>query len=448
MPIRDMLIFGAFAAIVPMVLFHPYIGALLWVLFGLLNPHRLAYGSAYEFPFALVIGIVTLIGIALTRDHRQLKGGAAGVVLVVLMLWMTVTTIFALTPDAAWEMWWRVTKVLVMTFVLMFLLNTKRHLDLLLAAIVFSIAFYGVKGGIFTVLTGGSSTVLGPNNTLLESNNHLGVANVMTIPLLAHYYQQVRTRWMRWGLLACILFTAAAVLGSYSRGAVLALAAMGLVLWWRSSYKTVTLILALIIGLVLIPFMPERWDTRRRTLETYEHDVSAMSRINSCTAAGNRATDRVLGAGFEYPTPEVIAKYSPATDISVAHSIYFQALGEHGFIGLGLFLLFWGLVWRQCSSLRKQALGKPQLKWAASMMSMMQASLIGYAVGGAFINIAFWDLPYYLYAAIVVTQYVVQRQISTADSVAVQPRRAERIAHVASSPTPRRPGSSVPVEPI
>jgi hypothetical protein len=82
------------------------------------------------------------------------------------------------------------------------------------------------------------------------------------------------------------------------------------------------------------------------------------------------------------------------------------------------------------------------------MMSMMQASLVGYAIGGAFINIAFWDLPYYLYAAIVVTQYVVQRQISTADSVAVQPRRAERIAHVASSPTPRRPGSSVPVEPI
>ncbi len=42
-----------------------------------------------------------------------------------------------------------------MTFVLMCLLHTKRQVHLLLAAIVRSIAFYGLKGGVFTILTGG-----------------------------------------------------------------------------------------------------------------------------------------------------------------------------------------------------------------------------------------------------------------------------------------------------
>jgi putative inorganic carbon (hco3(-)) transporter len=210
------------------------------------------------------------------------------------------------------------------------------------------------------------------------------------------------------GLLVCMLLCAAAVLGSYSRGAVLALAAMGALLWWRSSHKVVTLMLLLLIALVLVPLMPNQWDNRMQTIETYEQESSAMSRIYAWHAAFNIATDRIFGGGFEYPSEEVMARYSPGPYISVAHSIYFQALGEHGFIGLALFLLFWGLVWKASSSTRRKARDRPELRWAYSLMSTIQASLIGYAVGGAFLNLAFWDMPYYLYAAVIVTQYVVR----------------------------------------
>jgi probable O-glycosylation ligase (exosortase A-associated) len=410
MPLRDLLLFGVFGALVPPMLVHPYIGALAWVVFGLLNPQLLAFGPAASFPFSMVIAVCTMVGMVITRDPRQLKGGLAAAVLAILLCWMTLTTFFALNADAAWPMWSRVMKIFVMTFVLMFVLNTKRHVELLLAGILLSIAFYAIKGGLFTILTGGKALVLGPGESVIGGNNALAVAIIMVIPLFAHFYQQTNRKWVRIAIVGSILLCIAAVLGSYSRGALLALFAMGVLLWFRSSYKAVLLMLAVLTVSVLIPFMPDHWDSRMRTIETYEQDGSAMGRIYAWQTAFNISTDRVLGGGYEYPlNREVIATYSPSGQMLVAHSIYFQVLGEHGFIGLGLYLLFWALVWHQCTLLRRSTRGSTELRWAYSLASMIQVSLVGYAVGGAFLNLAYWDMPYYLYGAIIVTRHVVKR---------------------------------------
>jgi putative inorganic carbon (HCO3(-)) transporter len=102
--------------------------------------------------------------------------------------------------------------------------------------------------------------------------------------------------------------------------------------------------------------------------------------------------------------------YSPnPAHYHVAHSIYFQVLGSLGFIGLGLFLLFWAAVWREAGWLRKHCRDRPDMQWAFNLGSAVQASLIGYFIGGAFLDIAFWDLNYYLYAALIGARYVASR---------------------------------------
>jgi len=224
---------------------------------------------------------------------------------------------------------------------------------------------------------------------------------------------------LRLVLVGCMTLFAAAILGSYSRGAVLALGAIGLFLCLRSSHKLLTVIVVITTVLVLVPMMPQHWEDRMQTIETYEQESSAMGRIYAWEGALNIANDRILGGGFEYPSEEVRVRYYRGPYISVAHSIYFQALGEHGFVGLGLFLLFWALVWRQASQVRKQTRDKPDLRWAYSLMSMTQVSLVGYAVGGAFLNLAFWDMPYYLYALVVVTAHAVRESNVPVGSVAV-----------------------------
>lgn len=93
--------------------------------------------------------------------------------------------------------------------------------------------------------------------------------------------------------------------------------------------------------------------------------------------------------------PFVYAIYAPeATTSLVAHSIYFQLMGEHGFIGLFLFLLVGVLTWRDAAKLRRTYAANADLKWAADLGSMMQVSMIGFAVTGAFLSLAYFDLPY------------------------------------------------------
>ena len=44
---------------------------------------------------------------------------------------------------------------------------------------------------------------------------------------------------------------------------------------------------------------------------------------------------------------------------------------------------------------------------------MTKVSLIAYLVGGAFLNLAYWDMPYFLFVAVAVTRWLV-RQPQTA----------------------------------
>ena len=414
MSLRDIFLFSILAVLVPIILGHPYIGALAWVVFGVMNPHRLAWGPAYDFQFSMIIAAVTLIGLALTREHRKIKGGAPGVVLIAFAVWISFTAFFPFNPVEAWVYWERVMKVFVMTGVLLVLLHTPRHVELLVWTLVVSLGFYGVKGGIFTILSGGEHRVYGPASSVVEGNNPLGVGLVIVIPLIMHLYQQYRSKWVRLGLGGAAALCAVSVLGSWSRGALLAVFAMGCLLWLRSANKVVILIVAVLFALIAIPAMPDNWMNRMRTIETYEEDTSAMQRLAAWETAFNIAKDRFpIAGGFEWHSAETSARYSPASQWSpVAHSIYFQVIGSQGFIGLGLFLLFWWLVWRQCVWIRRNTRHNPNLRWAYSLASMTQVGLVGYAVGGAFLDLAFWDLPYYLYAAVGITQYAVREELA------------------------------------
>jgi hypothetical protein len=42
---------------------------------------------------------------------------------------------------------------------------------------------------------------------------------------------------------------------------------------------------------------------------------------------------------------------------------------------------------------------------------MIQVSLIGFAVGGAFLSLLYFDVPYYLMAAMVATRVLVEKEL-------------------------------------
>jgi len=413
------LVFGA----VPFILWRPAIGIFLWVWISVMSPHRMAWGFAYDFPFAQTIAIATLVGMLFSRDIKRPPVTPVTVVLLLMVLWMNVSTFFAIDIIEAQPMWERVMKIQLMIFVSLFILQSKRHVQVLMWIVALSVAFFGVKGGFFTLRGGGEMLVWGPEGSFIADNNHLALATIMTIPLLFYLHHQTTKRWVRLGLLAAMVLCGFSVMGSYSRGGLLAIAAMVGFLWTKSRSRFVTGFVLVLLIPIAIGFMPEKWGERMRSIQTYEQDASSMGRINAWEMAINLANDRPLvGGGFEIYTPKVFSRYAPnPDDLHAAHSIYFQMLGEHGYVGLALFLLLWYLVWRDAGWIIRHSRDRTDLQWALDLARMIQVSLVGYAVGGAFLSLAYYDVPYNLLVVLVLTRRLVEKELERGDEKAEVP---------------------------
>ena len=384
---RDIFVTGVIFGVLPFVLARPYIGILLWTWVSFMNPHRLCWGFAYDFPFAQVIAIVTFISVLISREPKKIPWTRETVVLLIFIGWMAITTIFAVYPLLAWPELNKVVKIQLMVFVTMMLMQNKERLNLLVWMMALSLAFYGVKGGIFTITHGGVYHVRGPEGTFIGGDNEMGLALIMTIPLL-RYLQLTATRaWLRYALIAAMVLCALAAIGSQSRGAMLGMAAMGVFLWLKSRGKLITGLMTAVAAALILMTMPQAWFDRMATIENYQQDQSAEGRINAWKMAFNLAKDRPLGGGFEAFQPGMFAVYAPNPgNVHDSHSIYFEVLGEHGFFGLFLFLTLGLMVWRTASWIIRRARGDPENRWAADLAAMVQVSLVGYASAGAFLG--------------------------------------------------------------
>ena len=410
MPLRDILISGILAVTLPFVFRYAFIGVLLWTWVGIMNPHKLAYGFIYDAPVATIVGVVTLLALFTTRDRIKLPLKPPLVFVGLFFVWTIVTTVFAIFPEQSAIQLEKVAKIQVMVFVTAAVLYKWEHIRLFIWVNVLSLAFYGIKGGIYTLQTGGGGRVWGPTGGFISGNNELALALIMAIPLMHFLRLTTPHLAVKRALLVMMVLSVVSALGTQSRGALIAIVAMGTVLWWRAPNKLIHAMIVSILAVSIWSFMPESWHERMDTIRNYEEDGSAMGRIFAWQTAINIANDRVVGAGYDMYYDPVFAAYAPdaggskfdPTIARAAHSIYFQVVGEHGYIGLFLFAMVWLSAWRMAAGLRRDTRDDPNMGWLYLFGGMAQVSLIGWAAGGAFLSLAYWDFPYNLVVAIIV----------------------------------------------
>ena len=394
---RDIALTLIFLGLIPVMLKYPWIGVLVYAWVSIFNPHKWTFGFANDFPFAMSAGVVTVVSMLLRWKEARLPINAITVLLMLLPFWMTVTLLFALEPEAAYVRWVEVMKVFFFTLITASLLHSRKQLEALLWVLVLSIGFYGIKGGIFTLAVGGVYRVYGPPGTsYISDNNAIAVALVMTIPLMQYLANTAASKWIKLGMYGTMLLSGVAVLGSQSRGAFLAIGAMVVFMLLKGERKLLLASALVIVVPLVVGFMPDTWTSRMETIRTYE-DQSAQARLNSWAMAFNLANDRPLvGGGFEPYTSRVFAKYAPdPLNLQAAHSIYFQMLGEHGYVGLVLFLLLGIASWIMARRILRASRDRPDYSWAGNLARAMQVSFIGFTVGGAFVNIAYWEVVYF-----------------------------------------------------
>lgn len=408
---RDYLILGLVTAGSLGALRHPWIGVMVWTWLSIMNPHRMTWGFIYTAPLAAVAACSVIAGMMITRRVSWPFKGAPTVLLAVLFGWITLSWQFGLDPAGDYAQWNKVAKIYAMVFVSLAVLQSKQHIIAFAWAAAGSLALLGIKGGFFTLITGGHYRVWGPPRSFIADNNEFALALVMTIPILRFLQQQLHAQWQRYAMTVAMLLCAAAVLGTHSRGALLAMSAMVAVLWWRGGSRVWGGLLMLIVGVLLVQFMPDSWSERMSTISEYQEDASALGRISAWWNALGIARDYPFGVGFNAARPELFAAYSPYPErVHAAHSIYFQVLGNHGIVGLALFVaVFLSTLW--CAGVvRREGRMHPESSWCVQLASMAQVSLVGYLVGGAFLSLSYFDLPYNIMMLVVLSMYWTRRQ--------------------------------------
>lgn len=421
MSFRDLFLALVIFGLIPFIFTSPYIGVLVWSWLGYMNPHRLAWGFAYSFPWVQLVAITTMLGFLLSSKEKfRFPVRSVSILFLMLLAWMAVTSAYAFVPDVAWSRFFVFLKIMVLVFFTLILVQSRERLHWLMWVIAVSIGFFGVKGGIFVIATGGHYVVIGPPESFIHNSNDIALAMAMVIPLMRYLQLQEKQKWVRIGLWCAMGLTSVSILGTYSRGGMLTLGAVLLMMFWKTRGKWIVAIVAALAIPVMLTLVPQQWYERMGTIETYQQDESAMGRIQSWKFATNIALDRPLvGGGFRpYLEPGAWAKYAPPnTPSREIHSIYFKMLGEQGFVGLTIFLLLLFLSWRNLVWVRKRTKSLPDWKWAYDLSSMLYVSGVAYCVGGTFLPQPYFDLAYQLLAVGLLVRVRVEKDLPATEPV-------------------------------
>lgn len=465
---RDIVFFILIFGLIPFILWRPWIGIPAWYWVGLMNPHRLAWGFLPGMPVAMAVGLTTLVALLFARERRPPPLTRETVVLIALFAHITVISLFfAWQPEVAFERWDTVMKIMLMTVVATMLVSGQARVMVLLAVITLSVAFFGFKGGPYTLATGFGGMVLGPPGTFIGGNTDIGLALVMTLPLVLVLARQVHQghfrlpfhspffeRWHRsigLALYAGFWLHLISIVGTHSRGAWVATAVIFPLIFLSMRHKAAMVGAGLLVVAVVGFTVPEKIEHQIDSLIHYQEDASAGGRLDAWNVSWNLALDHPFtGSGMSIqrlPAP-IWLSYLDRDDAVVtgpiaAHSIYFQMLGEHGFLGLGLFLVLLGFSLLTLLRLYRQGRQHAETVWISQWAWALALGLVGYMVGGAFLSLAYFDL----YLAFVALAIILRRElketvVAAAPAVAstAQPRTSPASPPEGSRP-PEVPGT-------
>jgi putative inorganic carbon (HCO3(-)) transporter len=312
-------------------------------------------------------------------------------------------------------------KALVFAIFLPFTLRTRLRLEGLLLFMVLSASSIIVVGGIKTMLGGGGYGTLNlgltDNSGLYEGStiSTVAVAIIPTILFLAKYGTIFPRSWMvRLFSLALVFSCLLIPIGTATRTGLICIALVA-VMGLRDSKHRLLYIGGMGIALLCaVPLLPASYTQRMNTIQGYQADESASTRIAVWAWTWNYVQDHPAGGGFAAYLQnhitlhlkdnhgEALGANSVEYDKARAyHSSYFEMLGEQGFFGLGLWVLLHVASLVRLELLRRRfrrATGADE-QWIAPLANALQHGHLVYLVGSLFIAIAFQPFVYMLIAA-------------------------------------------------
>jgi probable O-glycosylation ligase (exosortase A-associated) len=397
----------------------PFVGVLLYTWIENLPPEHTYQFTLFPGNLSLVVGALTFFMWLIWEKKTIPKPPALVLPLVLLLVWINVTTFYALVPDAAVIKWDRTLKVIGFAILTAQMLSTRARLEAFMWVLVLTVGYFALPGAIKTILSGGGSAIAAGIVVVAEEGSFFGdrveFSVVMAITLSFVLYLARHTtllppsRWLRLAMLIVAGSFLIALVGTFARTGLLAGAAALLMVVAKSRRKASAITAVVATVLVLLAFAPETWFDRMDTIVHYEGDSSAENRTAAWAWAWRMALQHpIVGGGFR-------AFFLDAAELGrahyiEAHNIFFEMMAEHGFVGLALFC--WLLIagYSSCAVVLRRVRSRDDLAWAADLARAVQIALVAFIVGGMFVSIDTSPFLYNLTAIAIGLNTIVRRE--------------------------------------
>ncbi len=394
------LVFGAAA---------PFMFSLGYVWVDTFYPQAVVYEILNQLPVSLIMAVAAVGGFAML-DRRKGRLTATSCLLMLFAAWVTLSTaLWAEVPTAAWDKWNYAFKTICVGAFLPFVFRSRIQIEAFLQIYLFSVAVHFLPVGLKTMISGGGYGrqlgIVGGNSLLAEGSTLAAVA-LMLVPIIL--YLRRNTQIMPRNLFADLLYlglavaAVAAAIGTYERTALIGLVVVGVGLWLSSRRKLLFGGIGVMAVLAISLLTSSAWNERISTVSDYNTEGSALGRILVWRWTLDYVASHPLGGGFNaYIIDRIQFPPDASGHVLVVHgkafhSIYFEVLGEQGWIGVSLFAVIVGSAFFQLRAVARLTRRVQEMAWARELAFALQVALLTLLSCGAFIGIGFQPMLYYL----------------------------------------------------
>ncbi len=380
----------------------------LWV--DIVTPQYITFGYLNDQPLSMLVAVFFILSLIVNFPKLTLpKSWWVPFMLLLFALWVTFTTfVIALFPSVAVIKWDWAIKTLLVSLLAVLVMKEKRDIEIIMWTLFFCLSFYVISVGAKTLFGGGGyglKLVAGGNNSGWSESSMLALVVLVTLPLCHHLQKQYslfpklfKTSILWHGMALLSIF---AMVGTTARSGFITLLAY--IIYRNFTLTRILFLLPILtlLGGLILGFMPPEWVERMATLQNVEQDSSAMGRIVVWLWTFGFVSDHWAGGGFVsyLANGGFLGEYHESflnyLKPKAFHNSFIEVLGEHGYLGLFLFLMVIFGSYRLNQHIMNQ---EPKDSFYHSQAYCLNGMIMMFCCSSLFIGIAFQPLIYFFVA--------------------------------------------------
>lgn len=410
-------------------LYSPFYGLMVYLWFGYFRAQEMSWGFMDQYRFSYWIAVSVILS-SIFHKYIRIKFDTLTILLILLWLLFLMSAFFSKYPETSFFWFDYLSKIFIMGFLILFLVDGEERLRLICVVIAVSLGFFGIKGGIFFLTTGGK-ILHGPGG-IMQDNNAFALAMVMLIPFF-YFLSQAYKGWKKYFFNCGIPLIMFSIVATFSRGGFLALATLLLVMsvYVRGRMR-IFAILLLIIGVAVFPHLSEEYRERietiseaKQTLQTDESMAakkytSAAGRIHFWKVALKMVQAHpLIGVGFKcyeknYNEYDFSNGYFSRN--RAVHNTYMELLSENGWPAFSVYCLIIVMFFYENRKIRRKARRNKEIAWAIIYTYMFELSVISFLVGGVFLSLAYGDFFFHIIFLTIALKHITQKELTALDA--------------------------------